>query len=261
MKQLITILVIAAFLISNATAQKVGEVAPDFKLKTLNNSDYTLSANRGKVILVFFVGYGCPLCIASAPSVKSDLVNGFSDNRNFEFLIIDTWNGSVSSFNNFKNQTGLNGVYLQMGSSVATSWSTTYDRLAVIDAEGKLVFKGTRAARSDVNEAKNAVQNALNQVTTSAFDLQDNKLIWLAQNFPNPVLSKTTIEFSIPQAGFVTLTVSDITGKAVKSLINRDIPAGKHSVEFDASDIQNGIYFYRLDAGNYSSSFKMIVNK
>lgn len=261
MKQLFTILISATLIISTATAQNVGEVAPDFMLKTLSNSDYTLSANRGKVILVFLVGYGCPLCIASAPSVQSELVNSFANNSNFEFLIIDTWNGSVSSFSNFKNRTGLNGIYLQMGGSVATSWSTSYDRLAVVDAEGKLAFKGTKAARSDVNLAKSAVQNALQSITTSVVGIVDNDSAWLGQNFPNPAINKTKIEFSIEKSEFVTLTVSDITGKIVSTLINKELSAGKHTVEFDTNEIQNGIYFYRLNAGNHSSTNKMIVNK
>lgn len=261
MKRLFTFLIAVGFLLHTVSAQQVGQPAPDFMLKSLSNSDYKLSDNKGKVILVFLVGYGCPLCIASAPSVQSELINSFAGNSNFEFLIIDTWDGSASSFNSFKNRTMLNGIYLQMGKSVATSWSTTYDRLAVIDAEGKLVFKGTRAARSDVNQAKSAVQTALQNVSTSVFDLEENSAVSLGQNFPNPVIGKTTIEFSIKESSYVSLRVSNIAGKVVKTIISTDLPAGSHSVEFDTGDIPNGIYFYRLDAGSYSVSNKMIVNK
>jgi hypothetical protein len=207
------------------------------------------------------VGYNCPLCIASAPTVQSDLVNTFKNNKNFEFLIIDTWNGSQASFTSFKNRTGLEGIYLLQGGSVATNWSTTYDRLAVVDSEGKLVFKGTRAARSDVNEAKSAVQSALQNITTSIIGKEENTAVVLKQNFPNPVQNKTTIEFSLANPGFVTLSVSNLAGKIVKTLVNTELQSGIHSVELDAGELPNGIYFYRLNAGNFSSTQKMIVNK
>ena len=148
-----------------------------------------------------------------------------------------------------------------MGSGVATSWSTTYDRLAVIDAEGKLVFKGTRAARSDVNEAKSAVQNALNQVTTSVLELQENAKVSLKQNFPNPAIQKTTIEFNLAESDYVSLQVISLTGKVVKTLVSSELSAGTHSVLFETGDIPNGVYFYRLDAGNFSATNKMLINK
>ncbi|GEM_PF-2713603 len=261
MKHLFTLLIAAGLLLNTASAQTVGQPAPDFMLKTLSNSDYTLSANKGKVILVYLVGYSCPLCIAAAPTVQSDLISAFSGNNNFEVVIIDTWNGSVSSFNTFKNRTMLTGIYLLMGGDVATSWTTTYDRLAVVDAEGKLVFKGTRAARSDINEAKSAIQTALQNVSTSVFDLEENSVVSLGQNYPNPAIGKTNIEFSIAASNFVTLKVTNLAGKEVASLINSELPAGKHLVQFDTDNLPNGIYFYRLDAGNNSATNKMIINK
>ena len=216
MKQLFTLLITAGILLNTASAQEVGQPAPDFTLKSLNNSDYKLSDNRGKVILVFMVGYGCPLCIASAPSVQSELINTFAGNSNFEVLIIDTWNGSAASFTSFKDRTKLNGIYLQMGGNVATSWSTTYDRLAVIDSKGKMVFKGSRAARSDVNVAKSAIQDALDNVTTSVTDLEENAGLSIKQNFPNPAQGNTTIKFSIKESGYVSLKISNIAGKVLK---------------------------------------------
>ncbi len=261
MKKLFTLLIAAVLLLSVATAQNVGTLAPDFTLKDLNNVDYKLSANQGKVILVFLVGYSCPLCIASSPSVKSDLLNVFNSNGKFQALVIDTWDGSTSAVNGFKNSTGLNAIYLQKGGSVATSWTTTYDRLVVIGSDGKMVFKGTRAAKSDVDLAKSAVQQALNNLTTSAFDLQLNEPVSLGQNYPNPVTGKTIIEFSIDEACEISLTIFDITGKTVATPIQRFVESGRHSVELQAAQFQNGIYFYRLDAGNFNSIKKMIVNK
>ena len=261
MKHLLALLATAVLLHGNLTAQTVGTLAPDFTLKTLENSDYTLSGNRGKVILAFMVGYACPLCIASSPDVKAELQNMFGSNSKFQFIVIDTWDGSTTAVNGFKSNTGLSAIYLQKGGSVATSWLTTYDRLVVIDSDGKMVFKGSKAARSDVSSAKTAIETALNNLTTSVIDLEENEPVSLGQNYPNPAIGSTNIEFSIANASEVSLKVVDITGKVIATPIYEKLNAGLHSVELKTDNFPNGIYFYRLDAGNISVSKKMIVNK
>jgi peroxiredoxin len=167
MKHIFTFFVVATVVFGSLSAQNVGEIAPDFSLKDLNDKDYKLSDNRGKVILVFLVGYNCTLYLASSPTVKSELTDVFSNNTNFQALVIDVWNGSKTSVQNFKHSTNINATYLQKGSAVASDWSSTKDRLIVIDADGKMVFKGSTAVKSDVNKAKSAVEDALNSVTTS----------------------------------------------------------------------------------------------
>lgn len=255
MKQFFTLLIACAFAFTSV-AQDVGETAPDFTLKTLSNQDYKLSDNRGKVILVFLVGYGCPLCIASAPTVKSTVIDEYIGNSNFQTVVIDTWNGSTSAFQNFKNSTGLPGVFLQNGGNVATSWSTTYDRLVVIDAEGVMTFKGSSAASSDANSAKQAVQTALNKIVTSATEI-DSEGFRVEQNYPNPFSRKSRIEFNLPESEIVSFHITDITGK-VMHRNNRFYPAGNNSIEIDGSNLPSGIYFYRLDAGERTSVGKMI---
>jgi peroxiredoxin len=255
MKQIFTLL-IACAIVFTGVAQNVGETAPDFTLKTLINQDYKLSDNRGNVILVFLVGHSCPLCIASAPTVKSAIIDAFSSNSNFQTVVIDTWNGSTSAFQNFKNSTGLPGVFLQNGQSVATNWSTTYDRLVVIDSEGVMTFKGSSAASSDANSAKQAVQTALNNIVTSLNEI-DVDGFRVEQNYPNPFSHKSRIEFNLPKAETVSFRITDITGK-VSLQINRFYPAGNNSIEIDGSELPKGIYFYRLDAGERTRTGKMI---
>lgn len=68
----------------------------------------------------------------------------------------------------------------------------------------------------------------------------------LFQNYPNPFNPTTTIKFSIPQAGFVTIKVFDIIGREVKSLISNQMTSGFYSVDFNASELSSGVYFYRI---------------
>lgn len=258
MKTIFTL--ITAFLIAiTGMAQNVGQTAPDFTLNDLNNQNYTLSGNKGKVVFIFFVGNTCPNCIASAPTVKSTIIDAFKNNNKFQTLVIDTWDGSASAVQNFKNTTGLDATYLQKGSTVASKWSITYDRLAVVDAEGKLVFKGTRAASSDATLAKSAIQTALNNQSTAVNTVEIKNDFRLGQNYPNPFVTETKISFHLPGPAEVALTVYDLTGKKVFVPAPKFYTAGQHEIFLFRNQFQSGIYFYRLDAGHFSSTKKMIV--
>ena len=83
----------------------------------------------------------------------------------------------------------------------------------------------------------------------------------LSQNFPNPFNPSTTINFSIPVSGNVVLKVYDILGREVSSLVNEVKEAGKHTINFDASNLNSGMYIYKLTVGNFTSSKKMMLVK
>ena len=81
----------------------------------------------------------------------------------------------------------------------------------------------------------------------------------LAHNFPNPFNPSTTIQFSLPQAGDVTLKIYNLLGEEVKTLVDEYKEIGKHSVQFNASQLASGIYFYRIQAGSFIETKKMIL--
>ncbi len=83
----------------------------------------------------------------------------------------------------------------------------------------------------------------------------------LSQNFPNPFNPATTISYSIPQANFVTIKVYDVLGKEVAILVNEVKSIGNYNVKFNASILTSGIYFYRMQAGNFVETKKLIVLK
>ena len=83
----------------------------------------------------------------------------------------------------------------------------------------------------------------------------------LYQNYPNPFNPSTTIEFSIPSAGLVQLSIFNILGEEIKTLLNEERPAGKYSVQFNAHNLASGIYFYRLQADSFIELKKMILIK
>lgn len=83
----------------------------------------------------------------------------------------------------------------------------------------------------------------------------------LGQNYPNPFNPSTQINFALPSSGYVTLKVYNLIGQEVATLINGYMEAGSHYVNFNASGLTSGIYFYSINAGNFTSTKKMILMK
>jgi len=83
----------------------------------------------------------------------------------------------------------------------------------------------------------------------------------LIQNYPNPFNPSTVISYSIPQNSYVTLKVYDIIGNEVATLVNQAQSAAKYDIRFDASNLSNGVYFYTINADNFTSTKKMILMK
>ncbi|HRE41705.1 MAG TPA: choice-of-anchor B family protein [Ignavibacteria bacterium] len=86
----------------------------------------------------------------------------------------------------------------------------------------------------------------------------------LSQNYPNPFNPETTIEFSIPNGlnnESVNMSVYDLSGKLIKTLVNQNMSQGRYSVKFNGNDISSGIYFYKLTYGNFSETKRMMLVK
>jgi len=83
----------------------------------------------------------------------------------------------------------------------------------------------------------------------------------LEQNYPNPFNPSTTIKFALPAASNVTLTVYNMLGQKVSTLINDKMNSGFHSIAFDASNLASGMYIYRIEAASFSSVKKMLLIK
>jgi hypothetical protein len=81
------------------------------------------------------------------------------------------------------------------------------------------------------------------------------------QNYPNPFNPITTIAYELPTTSFVTLTVYNVIVKKVSTLVNETRSAGRYSIQFDASNLSSGLYFYHLQAGNKSFIKKMLLLK
>lgn len=83
----------------------------------------------------------------------------------------------------------------------------------------------------------------------------------LSQNYPNPFNPLTTINYEIPVSNFVSMKIYDIMGREAANLVNENKAAGYYSVKFDASKLPGGIYFYRIQAGDFSAVKKLLLLK
>ena len=88
-----------------------------------------------------------------------------------------------------------------------------------------------------------------------------SKQFSLSQNYPNPFNASTTIQYDLVKDSPVNIGIYDILGQRVVTLVNQKQPAGHHQVIWNATDVSSGIYFYKLSAGDYSETKKMVLLK
>jgi hypothetical protein len=83
----------------------------------------------------------------------------------------------------------------------------------------------------------------------------------LAQNYPNPFNPITSISFSLPEGQYTSLKVYNLLGEEVATLVEKELSAGTYKVDFDASMLPSGLYLYRLSAGQFTQSKKLMLVK
>lgn len=108
-------------------------------------------------------------------------------------------------------------------------------------------------AHPDISEPPNAVDEKPETALPTSYELE--------QNYPNPFNPSTTIAFALPKPSAVTLKVFDASGREVATLVEGKLPAGKHEVVLDASPFSSGVYFYRLQAGEFSQTRRLLLVK
>ena len=100
--------------------------------------------------------------------------------------------------------------------------------------------------------------------TTAGVDKPENSLpqrYKLEQNYPNPFNPATQIVFEIPSGEFVSLRIFNMLGQQVAVLVNEQRPAGAYTVTFRANNLPSGMYFYRLIAGSFQQTRKLLLLK
>jgi flagellar hook assembly protein FlgD len=89
--------------------------------------------------------------------------------------------------------------------------------------------------------------------------IQKPSTFHLSQNYPNPFNPSTKIKFTLPKPENVKVEIYNTIGQRVETLINKHLKAGQHTLEFNGQNLSSGIYFYRIEAGEYMDFKKMVL--
>ncbi len=108
------------------------------------------------------------------------------------------------------------------------------------------------------DEAQNAFNKVMDENGEEVSVVSDFNL---EQNYPNPFNPSTTIKFSVPTNEFITLKVYDVLGNEVTTLVNEQRAPGTYEVRFDAGSLASGVYVYKLQAGNFTQTRKLLLMK
>jgi uncharacterized protein (TIGR02145 family) len=179
----------------------------------------------------------------STPNLGADNTTGFT-------ALPGGW---LFSFGIFKC-IGINGLW----------WSSSDDGLGgawinEMDYNYSDVYRHNIGKKNGVSVR--CLKDAVTGVNGPANKKQIPDKIELYQNYPNPFNPTTTIRYEIPKLSIVNLKIFDVMGREVATLVNEHKPAGSYSVQWNASNLPSGIYLYRLQAGLYSETMKLVLLK
>jgi len=138
--------------------------------------------------------------------------------------------------------------------------STAINIFGIFESESTYYWR-VNASNSSGESGWSPEWSFTTETATSINDLEIPESFTLQQNYPNPFNPATTISYQLPEAAVVNLSVFDLLGRKVSVLVNRNQPSGNYTVNFDASGLSSGIYIYRLQAGDFLQTRKMILMK
>ncbi len=253
------------FKLDNNSLYELGTVAH----VQVGSIDTVIVLPSGKLLYSFPIAYGST---NPTSSDTTDLGGGI--------MLIETSTESVDAFGNITMPSGIypafrvtdvtesktyfNGTLFAQSSQLSFTWIAKDAGIFQVDIDTSLGKSGTVALTSaDLTQFTNAPSAVSENTANAPFSF------FLYQNYPNPFNPSTKIRYTIPAAGsnnLVTLKVYDVLGNEISTLVNEVKPAGTYEVEFTSFDskmryLPSGIYFYKLTAGSFVQTKKMILLK
>ena len=211
---------------------------------TLNQNIYMLKFDsKGNIIFEKTFNTGQPSSIKKTFD-NGYIMTGFTPENNHDVFLLKTDSeGNVEFYRTFGDenfQDGIDVVQVENDSSYFICANT-----ALSDSSNRDLLFIKTDSRGMISSAKHFTLTL--------------KQSYLGQNYPNPFNPSTTISYSLSQSGFVKLKVYDVLGREVANLVSMEQSTGNYKVEFNASNLTSGIYFYRLQSGDFTETKKLIL--
>jgi len=188
--------------------------------------------------------------------IDSGLAMSYSIRDTSKYYYYDISAFAVSGRNIFVVCGGI--VYLSTNNG--TSWTSVNsglgnDTVLTIAVSDKYLFAGTRKSgvwRRSLGEMITSVKNNGTNVPAQ---------FTLSQNYPNPFNPSTTISFNLPSQSIVSLKIFDLLGREVATIVSEKMSAGSYTRQWNAAEMPSGVYFYRLQAGSFTETKKLVLLK
>ncbi len=205
-------------------------------------------------------------------------VNGgasFSADQRLTSANGNSWYPSIASYDSFihicwqDSRDGNNEIYYKISTDRGIVWSadlrltndaaaSSYPSINISGSAVNIVWNDNRDGNTEIYYKKNPNGNPIGITPVSTIVPADYSL---GQNYPNPFNPVTNITIQLPNSGFVKLSVFDVTGKEVALPVNKVLGAGTYKIDFDASGLPSGVYFYRLSSPGFTQTQKMMLIK
>lgn len=167
------------------------------------------------------------------------------------------------------------GIVIVVMFLTSTGFSQYQINNSIISGGGNTTSNASYSFSSTVGEPFNGKSNNISNQQAAGFwyvyqqqtitTVEENETIptafKLEQNYPNPFNPTTKIKFAVPERGNVLIKIYDLLGSEVATLVNEELDAGWHQKNFNAAVLASGVYLFRMEAGNYANTKKMIYIK
>jgi hypothetical protein len=223
----------------------------------------------------------------SPPSSFTDSPTGnYGNNINVSMTLTNPINVSanpvvyLSFFHRYATEQGYDFCYVEVSSDNGTNWSTIAQYDGTLSTWTEQIFDITHYASGSTQMKIRFRLQTDPGLTFDGWYVDDIKLTGycgtlvgitggselpgtfaLAQNYPNPFNPSTVIKYQLPKESLVKITIYDVLGKTVATLINEKKSAGYHQLEFNASGLASGLYLYKIEAGSFTDVKKMMLIK
>lgn len=208
-----------------------------------NNTDNSMTLN-------------VPINISSNPMVSLSFWHRYATETNFDFCNVEVSSNNGSSWQTVVAYSGTLTAWTQQTFDI-TQYANATNQLKIrfrLTSDAGVTGDGWYVDDVNISYYCSAPLTAVNNNEIPA-----RFTLW--QNYPNPFNPATNIKYQIPKESLVKITIYDVLGKNVATLVNEKKNAGSYEIEFNASNLASGLYFYKIEAGEFSDVKKMMLIK